>query len=169
MARLRSYHHDLVGGLALLCAAVIISVIQPAFSSQPSSSETGSVESSGLEQQGHRLPHFQAYRVAEDIEGIDGETSAEWIGLHTHLPLLKLAIPATYMSTLTDVNQQRYIGKVEAQDLGVADQLKDGIRLLDVRLWRDPSAASQSSDWFTGRQARNIAMHSCFVARARRS
>lgn len=149
MARSRPHQHDQAGGLAVLCAAAIISLIQPAFSSQPSSPETGSAENPDMQQPGHRVPHIQAYRVAEDIEGIDGETSAEWVGLHTHLPLLKLAIPATYMSTLTDVNLQRYTGKVEAQDLGVADQLKDGIRLLDVRLWRDSSAAGQSSDWFT--------------------
>lgn len=130
--------------------AALLSLIPFTFCAETSTTNSPDNESGDILQQGPRVPHFHAYRVAEDIEGIDGEASAEWLELHAHMPLLKLALPATYMSTLTDVNVQKYVGKVEAQDLGVADQLKDGIRLLDVRLWRGQNASGQSMAWFTG-------------------
>lgn len=132
-------------GLSLLALAALLNVILCALSSQSTAiSSTGNE----MPSQQQRVPHVHAYRVSEDIEGIAGEASAGWLELNAHQPLLNLALPATYMSTLTDVNVEKYKGKVEAQELGVADQLKDGIRLLDVRLWKSQKASDQTG-WFT--------------------
>ncbi|CDJ58864.1 hypothetical protein, conserved [Eimeria maxima] len=136
----------------LLQLALLVSSMPAAFaaegSSEPIPADTQGEESPLGESQ-PRLPHGNTFQVVEDIEGMDGEASAEWLSMQAHLPLLKLALPATYMSTLTDVNLPRYAGKVEAQDLGVMDQLIDGVRLLDVRLWRSEKETDPTSAWFT--------------------
>lgn len=137
----------------LLQLALVLSMLPAAFAAEGPSALRSADSQGGESQQGEprpRVPHSNTFQVVEDIEGMDGELSAEWLSMHAHLPLLKLALPATYMSTLTDVNAQRYAGKVEAQDLGVVDQLIDGVRLLDVRLWRDEKTADPTAAWFTG-------------------
>ncbi|KAL8426515.1 hypothetical protein Efla_004880 [Eimeria flavescens] len=96
-----------------------------------------------------RVPHFHTYTVEQNVGGIDKEASAQWMELNAHLSLLKLSLPATYMSTLTDVNAPHYLDRVETQDLSVRNQLKDGVRMLDVRLWRGQGGAGQQAAWFT--------------------
>lgn len=136
-------------GLLFVHITAFLSLVPFATCGQASLTSSPNNESGDILRSSPRVPHLHAYRVAEDIEDTNGEASAEWLQLYAHLPLLKLALPATYMSTLTDVNVQKYVGKVEAQHLGVADQLKDGIRLLDVRLWRGQNATGQPTTWFT--------------------
>lgn len=60
--------------------------------------------------------------------------------------LTELALPATIHSTLTDANDARYFEIAHAQNVGVAQQLKDGIRVLDVRPWR----SQEYTGWYSG-------------------
>ncbi|CDI73689.1 hypothetical protein, conserved [Eimeria praecox] len=136
----------------LLQLAFVINLVPVAFAAEGSSEPSQADAGGGEVQQGERrprVPHSNTFQVVEDIEGMDGELSAEWLSMHAHLPLLKLALPATYMSTLIDVNTPKYAGKVEAQDLGVLDQLVDGIRHFDARLWRDERATDPMEAWYT--------------------
>lgn len=61
--------------------------------------------------------------------------------------LTELALPATLHSTLTDVNDSRYYEIAHAQNVGVAQQLRDGIRVLDVRPWR----SQEYGGWYSGK------------------
>ncbi|KAL8455645.1 hypothetical protein Emag_000467 [Eimeria magna] len=132
-------------GLLLLILSTIFCVARPAVSAQT----TATASPKEVDAAGDRVPHFHSYRVEENIGGIDGGASAEWMELNAHLPLLKLSLPSTYMSTLTDVNNAKYTDTVKAQELGVASQLRDGIRLLDVRMWRGRTEQGQLPTWFT--------------------
>ncbi|OEH74493.1 hypothetical protein cyc_03141 [Cyclospora cayetanensis] len=104
-------------------------------------------------QNGQLVQPFHMYGDIKSVNEVDLKASTKWLKQHSHLSLLKLALPATYMSTLTDVNTSKYAGKVEAQDQGVLNQLEDGVRILDVRLWRGTSTEKQTnrqtSAWFT--------------------
>ncbi|KAL8275064.1 hypothetical protein Esti_000943 [Eimeria stiedai] len=132
-------------GLLPLILSTIFSVAWPAVFAQ----NTATASPEEVEATGDRVSHFHSYRVEENIGGIDGEASAQWMELNAHLPLLKLSLPSTYMSTLTDVNNAKYTDTAKAQELGVASQLRDGIRMLDVRMWRGRTEQGQLSTWFT--------------------
>ncbi|KAL8444216.1 hypothetical protein Emed_006337 [Eimeria media] len=132
-------------GLLSLTLLTFLCVAQPAVSAQT----TGTPSTTEVDETGDRVPHFHSYRVEENIGGIDGVASAEWMELNAHLPLLKLSLPSTYMSTLTDVNNPKYTDAVKAQELGVASQLRDGIRMLDVRMWRGRTEKEDLPTWYT--------------------
>ncbi|KAL8435726.1 hypothetical protein ACSSS7_002263 [Eimeria intestinalis] len=132
-------------GLLSLLLFTIFSFALPAALAQTTTTTAASLK----EVEGDRLSHFHSYRVEENIGSIDAQSSAQWMELNAHLPLLKLSLPATHMSTLTDVNNANYTEAVKAQEVGVASQLKDGIRLLDVRMWRGRTEQGELPSWFT--------------------
>lgn len=97
-----------------------------------------------------RMPQYRKYYMIDDSDELEESSGKEWMSYYPAYSLLSVALPATYMSTLKDVNVQEYAGFAETQDYGVTEQLMDGVRMFDVRLWRDETQRDSESQWFTG-------------------